>query len=214
LSNKITWGSHIPLHKSIFNVLPISGSVEFGAGVHSTKVFFENTPFAISVETDEKWVEHVKENVGEDDNHKIYHVQTPIQRADRERNVDKRLIDDAIQKCTNLINQHNEINHMFVDSISSLRYRLLTELNTKFDVVTFHDYWTPGFTNHYRGGWAMKNPDYQMYIDKTYQNHTGLLVHKSLLKMIPNLIVELQKQVEEYHPSTANLVKIPHGNKS
>lgn len=187
INQKQTWGSHIPTNISLIKAFNISGVIELGAGYHSTGSFFDNCNNVTSIETDKEWVDTIKKDIIETETNKIVHYQMPdgivrYTRRDKTNSEDRQgYIDFVIEQ------KQDAHNMLFVDCISSLRYDSVVKLHTMFDVVTFHDYQERGRKNHYCGG-IKHSKDYTLYIDTTYEAHTGILVKKTLDYLIDDFV--------------------------
>lgn len=199
---KISWGSHVPINNAILEAFPITGVLELGAGYHSTAAFFEKAPKTVSIETDLAWIEEMRKTLKEDDEHRLVHYQVPkeITRSVRRRNVSEQFLYTSVE----FFRKHKEpdLNFLFIDCISSLRYEALIRLYEKFDVITFHDYQDlvgkRGIQNHYNGKEFEPNSDYIMLVDETYLCHTGVLVHKKYEDMLDDLYAAHANQVDGY----------------
>lgn len=203
-----TWGSHIPINMSLIEVLGITGVIELGAGYHSTAAFFKSCDNVISIETDEKWVKEIQSNISQSDTKRILHYQMPdgISRKTRRHETS----DDVRQEYLQFIqsNKTDTFNMLFVDSISSLRYDAVVQLHTTFDVVTFHDYQARGQKNHYCGG-IKHSDDYTLYVDKTYEAHTGILLKKEFEHLIDDLKLVHSARAKAYVPNCIpNIVRM------
>ena len=213
MNTKSTWGSHVPINKSILETFDITGVIELGAGYNSTQMFFENNSKVLSIETSKEWVNEIRKNIKEDENHRIlyYDIPSNIIKSTRRHQVTKEFLTQAVQFVDSQIT--SEFNFLFIDSISCLRYDMLVNLYHKFDVITFHDYQKPGIKNHYNDGYINEDDDYQMYIDQTYEAHTGILIKKTLTDKIDQLMSNLQRNTFDYiKGSEAKLIEVENGN--
>ena len=79
-----------------------------------------------------------------------------------------------------------------------MRYDVLSQLYTKFDIVTFHDYqeMSRGLRIFYNGGFK-PNDNYEMLVDETFPTKTGIIIKKSLADKIPLLKENLVAQVKK-----------------
>lgn len=209
-NNQVRWSSHVPINKSILQTYDITGVLELGIGYYSTPMFFEHAKKVIAVETDLEWIEKIEKDLKTDENHQIIWHELPrgVVRQTRRRQVNEQTLLDArnfmLSLCT------DDLNFLFIDCISSLRWEALTYLHEKFDVITFHDYQVPGIHNHYNDGDLRISNEYEMFIDKTYMSHTGILLHKKLLNKLDELKSIHEKEVENFHPAKATIVKYEH----
>lgn len=209
MANKewVRWGSHIPVNSSILKVFDITGVMELGIGYHSTPMFFESAKKVIAIETDKAWIDKLSTEIKQDDDHKIVYHETPkhIKRATRRH----QLSDNELLDARNFMLSHitDELNFLFIDCISSFRWEALTYLHDKFDVITFHDYQHPGIRNHYCNGKLELSEDYEMFIDKTYMSHTGILIHKKLVHKFDELIRVHAEEVPKFYDSEPTLVR-------
>ena len=138
--NNLKWGSHIPLNKAIIKTFPDIGVMELGAGLYSTKMFFEETNHTVSIESNREWIDNVlNDGVYEDDNHKIIHHKLPadVTHHNTPDQIDKSVFDDAINFYTS--NMNNNLNFLFVDCYVGLRLNALRGLHELFDIVVYHD---------------------------------------------------------------------------
>jgi len=202
-----TWGSHVPINKTIIEFFKVTGVMELGAGYNSTPMFFQHSPYTVSIETDKEWVDKMKADLTEDENRKLIHQTTlnPATRATRRHMVSQEFLQNAYEFW--MSHMDDRLNFLFIDSISSLRYEALTRLYDKFDFITFHDYQPPGITNHYNGGFTPPS-GYKAYIDKTYPACTGILIKDSVEFDMDKLKAHHQKNAKEYlNDSNPNIVQ-------
>ena len=205
LNHMKTWGSHVPVNKSIMEFFDITGVMEIGAGYNSTPVFFKNAPYVVSIETDKEWVEKMKADIQEDENHKmVYHeIASHITRPTRRHAVSQDFLDQSYEFWMSHLD--DRMNFLFVDCISSLRLEAITRLYEHFDVITFHDYQNPGIVNHYSGG-VTPPKGFNGYIDKTYRAHTGVWINKDIDFDLEAFRKVLDKNAKEYiNDSGSNL---------
>ena len=203
----IRWASHIPINSSILKAFDITGVLELGIGYHSTPMFFQSAKKVIGVETDKAWIDKLSSEIKQDENHQLVYHQMPshISRATRRRQLTEQELLDARKFMFDLVT--DDLNFLFVDCISSLRWEALTHLHNKFDVITFHDYQPPGIHNHYCDGKLELSDDYEMFIDKTYVSHTGVLIHKKLMDRFDDLLAIHKEEVKNFHNEKPMLVK-------
>lgn len=206
-----TWGSHIPLNKAILDTFKITGVMELGSGLYSTSMFFKNSKNVISVETDQKWIEKVKEEIKETKNKRIVFQPTPkgITRSTRRNALTESQLAEARAFWLDL--KTPKMNFLFIDCISSLRYEALIGIADQFDVVTFHDYQMapglPGIANHYNGQPFVPPETHKMFIDATYVTRTGLLIKNELCSNIDALRENHAKEVELHHKAEAKIIE-------
>lgn len=187
----ITWGSHVFLHKAVFETFDIKGAIELGAGNWSTKLLRELCDNVVSVESDKGWIEKLKRR-GLDN---ILYQKAPGRFVDRSSvSIDER--NEYVSFVDSLIT--DSINLLFIDCVRSMRYDALSQLYTKFDIVTFHDYqqMSQGLKKFYNGGFK-PNDSYEMLVDETFPTKTGIIIKKTLANKIPLLKENLVNQVKE-----------------
>ena len=204
---QIRWSSHTPINKSILRVFDITGVLELGIGYYSTPMFFRNAKKVVGVETDLEWINKMSSDLQQDENHRLVHQQMPkrVKRPTRRKELTEQELLDARNFMLSMV--ESDLNFLFIDCISSLRWEALTHLYTKFDVITFHDYQPPGIHNHYCDGLLNLSDDYEMFIDKTYISHTGLLLHKNVVGKFDELKRVHSEEVPQHHKANPKLVK-------
>lgn len=204
---QIRWSSHIPINSSILRVFDITGVLELGIGYHSTPMFFKNAKKVVGVETDLEWINKMKDDLVQDEHHRLVYHQMPkrVKRPTRRKELTEQELLDARNFMLSMV--ESDLNFLFIDCISSLRWEALTHLHTKFDVITFHDYQLPGIHNHYCDGHLELSDEYEMFIDKTYISHTGLLLHKNVVDKFDELKQVHAEEVPRHHKAVPKLVK-------
>lgn len=212
MNDKLTWGSHIPAHKALIDTYDIQGILELGAGLHSTSFFFNNCDNVISIETDKSWVKKLRTELKEDERHKLVLHEIPqnISRATRRRDITNEFLKDSVAFWKKNITK--EINYLFIDSISCLRLEALEKLRNKFDIIVFHDANSKGLKNHYNENILdklSKSTKYNLIIDKTYKQYTGILILKKFGKL-DEFEKNHKMRVKEYSNHEAQL---SYGNK-
>lgn len=212
-NQKVTWGSHIPLHKAIIKTYGIKDVVEYGAGIHSTKMFFDAVPFVTSIETDHNWIDYVRKSVEQNPTHFIKHLdildhlprRTHIKNI-RNFEVESSLFNYVKERIPHIVGYQNTKQTrqlMFVDCISSLRHFILNEFYKNHTVITFHDYNKKGRHNHWNGG--VRCPDgYTMFVDATYKAHTGIWLDNRLIDKLDQLKQNHLIEVKNYTGSSFN----------
>lgn len=186
MNHKITWGSHIPVHEALMDTYDVQGILELGAGLHSTSFFFNNCEDVVSIETDEEWIAKLRESLKEDQHHKLvlHPVPDDISRATRRNNVTKEFLKESVSFWKKNISDN--MNYLFIDSISCLRLEALEKLKNKFDIIVFHDANPRGLNNHYNVDILdklSKSKKYNLIVDETYTQYTGILILKKLDKL-------------------------------
>lgn len=204
---QIRWSSHIPINSSILKVFDITGVLELGIGYHSTPMFFREAKKVIGVETDKNWIDKLSSEIEQDETHQLIHHPMPshVSRATRRNRLTEQELLDARKFMLKFV--ADDLNFLFIDCISSLRWEALTHLHSHFDVITFHDYQPPGIHNHYCDGKLELSDDYEMFIDKTYPSHTGILIHKNLMDRFDKLVSVHKQEVKNFHNEIPMLVK-------
>ena len=207
MTDKTTWGSHVPVHKSLFETYEVTGVIELGAGYHSTEMFFENCSKVTSIETDSVWVNKLQQTIKQDDDHKLvlHEVPVNITRSTRRSQVDADFLESSVSFWESHID--GDMNYLFVDCISSLRLEAVEKLKSKFDIIVMHDVNEKGLGNHYKLDMLdelSKDTTHNLVVDSTYRQHTGILVSKKLGK-IEEFIAEHAKQTEAYSKTKAKI---------
>lgn len=206
-NHKQTWGSHVPLNKSLLKTFDISGVLELGIGFNSTPLFFQSCDNVISVENDLDWIEKIKSEkivVETDTKYIIHHDVGDIKRTTRRHDLsDSFLI--SMNEYYKSLDVHL-LNMLFVDQYSSLRLESLKAISDCFDVVVYHDVQRPGINNHYYGGF-IPSDKFDCFIDKSYKVWTGLLINKELVHKIDKLKEILDKETYNYTKSESLIVQ-------
>lgn len=204
MSNRFSWGSHIPINKTILKTFDITGVLELGSGFHSTPLFFENCDFVISVEQDLEWIKKMRDEAEliEDENHMIVHQDvSPYIRSSRRKEIDKNVLDSASDFFTE-ISQDPRLNFLFVDCYSGFRLEALNSIANFFDYVVFHDVQPRGMDNHsYKD--FVPSKDFSRFKDTTFNCHCGILIKKEKLneEIINEFKQNFEKEVAEYSGS-------------
>ena len=119
------------------------------------------------------------------------------------------------QKKLEYLHSDKQLEHMFVDSISSLRHYILTHFYMMHSFITFHDYNKTGRHNHWRGGVTCPEK-YEFYVDHTYPQHTGIWIHKDrigdMAKLRENFALEVAKYTTKAHTPKLVHIKDYNGN--
>ena len=183
MNQKITWGSHIPVHEALIDTYEVKGVLELGAGFHSTSFFFENCDYVTSIETDAEWVDKLRASLKEDEKRRLilHPISNDITRSTRRHDVSEEFLKDVVTFWNQHINK--DINYLFIDSISSLRLEALEKLKSKFDIIVFHDVNPRGLKNHYGEDVfdkLKKLKSYSLFVDETYTQYTGILISNKL----------------------------------
>lgn len=210
----VTWGSHVPLHRAIYAALPVTGTVELGIGLYSTKMFFNLGGEVVGVETDAQWIDKVREEVQEDETHYLVHHEAPkgVVRHTRPWTLSDEQLREAGEFMASC--KRENTNHLFIDSISAFRYEALVNCAPAYDIVTFHDFQDVpgrrGIVNHYRSDYKFKYDEkFVMLIDKTYPVHTGLLVRADWWEDYSmDLIKAHSFECDRYHDLEAKLERV------
>lgn len=178
--NNLKWGSHIPLDKTILKTFPDVGVLELGAGLYSTKLFFEQTKHAVSIEANHEWIQNVLDDgLQTDENHKIIYHELPKEITHHllPEQVSKSILADSIDFYK--ANMNDNLNFLFVDCYVGFRLNALQELHELFDVIVYHDA-EPRVDKFYKYSQFNPSTNYDYYIDSTFLVHNGLLIKKSL----------------------------------
>lgn len=200
---KLTWGSHTPLNRALIKTYELDSAIEMGAGVHSTKMLFEQCTYVQSFETDKLWTEYVKSEIGTSVNHEIIYMNLEkfLAQHKQPRSVNaSEFSEEYFETAGSYLKKVLDANReklLFIDTIRSLRHYFLINFYVYFNYVTFHDYNKPGITNHWNGGVA---PDlnYVMLVDQTYKTFTGCWLHKSKLNKLDELKANHAKEIFLY----------------
>lgn len=181
MSNRFSWGSHIPINKTILRTFNITGVLELGAGFHSTPFFFENCDYVISVEQDKEWINKMRQeaNLVEDDNHSLIHMDVaPYIRSSRRNTIDAETLDQASSFFSE-VSEDKRLNFLFIDCYSGFRLEALNSIAYKFDYVVFHDVQPRGMDNHFYKDMIVPK-DFVRLRDRTFNCHCGILIRKDL----------------------------------
>jgi hypothetical protein len=194
LERIVRWGSHVALHRAILNTFPIKGILELGAGLYSTKEFFNRDVKVVSIESDNNWIRQLRPLLSVDEKHKIiYHaLDKNITRRTRYAMASKSVRGEAIKFYSSFIS--DDMNLLFIDQYAAFRLDSLQSLYHKFDVVTFHDVEPP---DTYMYSLFKNNENYIRFIDKTYLTHTGLLIKPCLESFIESFLESWKIETEK-----------------
>lgn len=207
MTDKTTWGSHVPVHKALFKTYEVTGVLELGAGYYSTKMFFDSCNKVTSIETDGEWVNKLQQTIKQDDRHQLvlHEDASHIGRSVRRAKIDTDTLKSVVTFWKKYIDK--DMNYLFIDCISSLRLEAVEKLRNKFDIIVMHDVNPKGLGNHYTEDMLTKlakSKKYNLIVDSTYTQHTGILISKKLGK-IEEFITEHSKQTNAYSKSEAKI---------
>lgn len=203
---RTTWGSHIPTNQALIDYLPIEGVLEIGAGLNSTPMFARSGVECVSIETDEEWVARMRAEIGPLRGLDLVHYDLKDPSIKRNTRTASREVEEQfLSFCQAKIRP--DLNMLFVDGISSLRYVSVTELAKFFDVVTFHDYQDKGKKNHYRGG-IPKIENYDLFVDQTFEAHTGILIASGLDFDLDQFREHHARRLADFYPGYRTKVEL------
>lgn len=203
---RTTWGSHVPTNQALIDYLGVTGVLEIGAGLNSTPMFARHVEHCVSIETDKEWVDRMRAEIGPVRSLDLVHYDLQDQTIQRAtRRVSQEVEDRFVGFCKS--KTLPEMNMLFVDGISSLRYASVMQLTRFFDVVTFHDYQDKGKKNHYRGG-IPEIENYDLYVDQTFEAHTGILIASDLEFDLDQFREFHAKRLAEFYPGATSKVAL------
>lgn len=210
MSQKSTWGSHVPINMTFLEVLPITGVIELGIGHNSTPSFVNKSPRTLSVENDQKWLKQIQQDYPPTDTHKYVHHEVSEIRSTRRSTISEQKLKAANTFYKQLCG--DEYNMLFIDCYSGYRLEAFIAMHEQFDVITFHDYQAkPGRINHYDGKHVPYNTGlYDLWIDETYPAHTGIVISKKFAAQMDLIIDRHRNQVQQYTGKTypSKLIKV------
>jgi len=193
------WGSHIPLNQSLIEAFPITGVLELGAGLYSTKMFFDLCPMVTSIENDLKWIQGLRSDPGikEDDLHKIIHHDIPsnIKVSTLPSEIPNLVLDSAIRFYEAHMDQR--MNFLFVDCYAGFRMPALNSLHHKFDIICYHDT-EDKFKWQYEYDQFKPSKDHLHFMDRTFDANSGYLISKELAHLITKFTDTYAKNAEAY----------------
>lgn len=192
-------GSHIPVHKSVLSVFPVTGVLELGAGLHSTPLFFKHVDYVVSVESNRAWIDSLLRggSVTQTKHKRIVHHKIPstvIQTTPRDL-IPPALLKSAIKFYSSFISP--SLNYLFIDQYLGFRLESLMSLYNKFDVISYHD---AQREQDHRYQYSLFRPtnQYSSYIYDTLPSHTGLLIKRELEHLIPRFKKSLEEESLNY----------------
>lgn len=132
------WTTHQPLIQSVMEVYKPRFILELGMGNFSTPFFINKGAQYLGVENDEKWIDHLKNNLGNMDT--IFHDLGPNVK------LGTHLYEINDEQKTSIINFYKSLkypdlkpNVLFVDQFTCCRTLSINTLGNDFDVIMYHD---------------------------------------------------------------------------
>jgi hypothetical protein len=139
------WTSHQPLIQSVMDFYKPKFILELGMGNFSTPFFINKGATYLGIENDEKWIEHLKENLG--DMNTIFHNLGPnIKLGTHLYEISDEMKSSITEFYRNLIFPEDKPNLLFVDQYTCCRTLSLNALGNKFDIIMYHDCQPAGIT--------------------------------------------------------------------
>ena len=195
-NDRINWGSHIPVLKSLFQTYNIKGAVELGMGYNSTPLLRENCEKVYSTENDLEWVELMKKEFGETENHRIeYHDISPCVKSTRRRSVGEPFLEKMRDYYLSIDTEGYDL--LFVDGHSVTRLEAFLTIGDRFDFVVLHDVNEQGLINHYLTDMPQLL-GYSRFVHKPFRQHTGLYMKEQYVSEIEKFESILQKETIDF----------------
>lgn len=211
LKRYIRWGSHVAIHRAILKSFPITGILELGAGLNSTKEFFSSGKLVVSIENDGDWIKKLRKILVENKDCKIIHhilSDCKIKRSTLYGLISEKIRFDAVDFYKQFIT--DKLNMLFIDNYAGFRMNALQSLYSKFDIVTFHDVED---SELYGYNLFKNDQNYIEYVDKSFIAYVGLLVKPKFASYISNFLdnfkIEVEKRSVELNViANMNIVKL------
>jgi hypothetical protein len=132
------WTTHQPLIQAVMKFYKPNFILELGMGNFSTPLFRQKNVQYLGVENDEKWIEHLKNNIGPMDT--IFHDLGPnIKLGTRLYEISEDDKASITKFYHNLTFPNLKPNVLFVDQYTSCRTLSINVLGNKFDIIMYHD---------------------------------------------------------------------------
>ena len=184
------WGTNIPAIKSILETFEITGVLELGAGLNSTKIFYESNIPTTSIETDIEWINKLKPTLIENEKFKFIHHNLGIHFKRTFVQIDEKIRKDSVDFYKQYIIP--DMNFLFVDHVAGLRIDALNELKNHFDVIAYHD---AEEVKLYRYD-LLNTEDYIHIMNKTPVVWTGILIKNKLINDDTDNLLRLTKKLK------------------
>lgn len=193
----LRWGSHVPVTTAVIKSFPVLGALELGAGRYSTSLLFDNLPYVTSIENDEEWISKLRKDIKEDQFHQIVHHPIPkyIDLTTPRKGIDGLVLEEAKHFYMKYVDKR--FDYLFVDCFTGFRLEAL-QLYKHFNIIAFHDAQERSVYGyeHFK-----PNSDYKLYVDKTFEAHTGFAVSKLFEPFMPKFLETLEVEAKKFAAS-------------
>ena len=190
------YGTHLPVLQSLLDVFRPQGVLELGAGLHSTALFHRGVKTFVSIETNEKWVEELRETIPQREHFALLHHRVAFSERTRYRAIPQAAKDEAVRYYEAVLARQPKLDLLFIDHVSGLRSHTLAALHPRFDLAVYHDAQDKGY------GWDQHDfdhsPSHLHFVLKTFVPHTGILVRRTLADKLPAWKQALNEQTQAY----------------
>ena len=135
------YASHVPVLRTIIQLLCPASCLELGTGYNSTHLFYKNIQKLISIENNFNWFTNIKNSLPERKGFSIiYHdLGSKIERGTTPENIDKISRRNIRNYYINLKKNISGYDLLFVDQYCSIRSLSLKTLYDSFNIIIFHD---------------------------------------------------------------------------
>lgn len=202
LSKRLNYMTHLPILKSVCDIFLPRGVLELGCGKHSTSFFYDYNEMSVSLETDEKWFNKIKNEYPDKNNFKlIYHnLYGKISKKTAYGSV---LPDDLkeVKDFYDGILKEHDLNFLFVDHLSCLRKRSVQHLYERFDIIVYHDAEDKKRQYNYRA-LDISLDNYYHWIHKSFTTNTGIIISKKY----EDKLLKFNKRIKHYGDEFCNSI--------
>ena len=186
IANHYEWSTHIPLLKSLTEVMQPKLIVELGTGLHSTPIFLQSTAENLYfIDNDQAWLSHVQESNTFDDRCTVrYHglgeeilLGTFLRQLTEEKKTEISNYYTALSTEINSIAVSPKM--LFVDHYTCARTLSINLLFESFDIIAYHDCQPKGtqWYEYYFNQSLLDN--YELHYLRSPTSWTGCFIKKS-----------------------------------
>jgi len=177
IDDSYAWSTSKPLLASLIEITSPTFILELGMGLHSTPIFLNSDcNNIIFVDSDEEWIEHVRDNNLFDSRHRVlFHDLGPTKGRKlfpKQLTQKKRL--EIIRYYKNLSAEIPDTSPklLFVDNMTCCRTIAINTLYTHFDMIAYHDC-EPRAIRWYEYYFEKGLKEFKHYVLKTPTSWTG-----------------------------------------
>jgi len=214
----LKYSTHIPLLFSFMDIFKHDSILEFGAGLFSTPIFYDNyIKSFVTVEDNQKWLEFVLEEFPSKEGFKVNGPGFIFKRGNRSKEFTFSELSPEqkakiLKYYRKVYRKCNDIDLLFIDQIKYGRGITIEKFYDKANVILFHD------CQHIkRFGYdvvndILKHNQHDLYVYKTVPSYTGMLVKKGVKFSCDALIDKIKFFEDKYFKMISRRNKNLTGN--